>query len=301
MSVDRAALAPLAAAATGVQVGAAMVASRAVLGDIDPISLAFLRYFFGVLCLVPVYFTIRRSRITPGDWLPIAILGILQFGVLIAVMNYGLRLIPSGRAAVIFSLFPLLTMVIAAIVGHERLGFYRSLGVLLTILGVALALAPKLMSEGLTGGDWRGEGALFLTALTGAICSVFYRPYVKKYPVVQVSTVAMASAVIFLAVLAAGEGFFTTAPRLDAPGWVIVALIGISSGVTFYLWLWALDKASPTRVTIFLALGPVTATTLGWLFLDEEVGLLFLGGVALVGAGIWVAHIKPRPPVLPAT
>jgi hypothetical protein len=43
----------MAAAATGVQVGAAMVATRFAVHDIGPASLAFLRYAIAVLCLVP--------------------------------------------------------------------------------------------------------------------------------------------------------------------------------------------------------------------------------------------------------
>tara|TARA_R110000787_G_scaffold16622_33_gene51099 strand:+ start:12751 stop:13653 length:903 start_codon:yes stop_codon:yes gene_type:complete len=289
----------LAAAITGIQVGAAMVASRFVLPDIDPASLAMIRYGVGALCLLPAYYTIRRARIATADMAPIAILGILQFGVLIAVMNYGLSLIPSGRAAVIFSSFPLLTMLFAAMLGRERLGLFRSAGVILTMGGVALALSHKLLTEGIGNGDWRGEIAIFISAATGALCSVLYRPYLQRYPTVQVSTLAMAASVLFLVVFAAYEGFFTTAPRLDQTGWVIVILIGLSSGGTYFLWLWALGRASPTRVTIFLALGPVTATALGWALLDEQVGPSFLAGLLLVATGIIIAHRKPRAPVLP--
>ena len=109
----------------------------------------------------------------------------------------------------------------------------------------------------------------------------------------------MAASVLFLVVFAAYEGFFTTAPRLDQTGWIIVILIGLSSGGTYFLWLWALGRASPIRVTIFLALGPVTATALGWALLDEQVGPSFLAGLLLVATGIIIAHRKPRAPVLP--
>lgn len=44
-------LALLAAAATGVQVGAAIVASRMVVADVPPLTLAMLRYAIGFLCL----------------------------------------------------------------------------------------------------------------------------------------------------------------------------------------------------------------------------------------------------------
>jgi drug/metabolite transporter (DMT)-like permease len=49
-------LALLAAAATGVQVGAAIVASRMVVADVPPLTLAMLRYGIGFLCLIPFIF-----------------------------------------------------------------------------------------------------------------------------------------------------------------------------------------------------------------------------------------------------
>ena len=47
------------------------------------------------------------------------------------------------------------------------------------------------------------DGPIFrAAALTGAACSVFYRPYLRKYPVVPVCAVAMLASVGFLALLA---------------------------------------------------------------------------------------------------
>ncbi len=116
-----------------------MVATRIVVDQAGPASLALLRYAIGFCCLLP--FVLRRgaagSRFARRDLLPIGLLGITQFGILIALLNYGLRFIPSARAALIFATFPLLTMVIAAALGHERLSAgRRRLGVLLTIAGV---------------------------------------------------------------------------------------------------------------------------------------------------------------------
>ena len=79
--MNRGALALFAAAATGVQVGAAITATRLVANDISPASLAFLRYAIGVACLVPAIAIAGRVRFARGDILPIAALGIGQFGI----------------------------------------------------------------------------------------------------------------------------------------------------------------------------------------------------------------------------
>ena len=288
--MSRRALATAAAAATGVQVGSAMVATRFVVDQTGPASLALLRYAIGVLVLLPAALLATRPRFAPRDLLPIAGLGIVQFGVLIALLNYGLRFIPSARAALIFATVPLLTMLLATALGHERLGLAKAAGVLLTLAGVAMALGEKALARGGESSSWLGEAAVFGAALSGATCSVLYRPYVRRYPTVPVSAFAMLASVAFLAVFAAGEGFFAGWPRFTAGGWAAVVFIGLGSGVGYFLWLWALGNAPATRVTVFLALSPFTAAVLGALLLAESVTLPAALGLVCVGLGLWLAN-----------
>ena len=289
-------LAAAAAAATGVQVGSAMVATRFVVDQTGPTSLALLRYVIGFCCLLPVvWLSAGPVRFARRDVLPIALLGVTQFGILIALLNYGLRFIPSARAALIFATFPLLTMVLAVALGHERLTLPKILGVLLTIAGVGFALGEKALQGG-GAQEWVGELAVFASASSGAVCSVLYRPYLRKYPALPVSAFAMLASVGFLAILAAGEGFFVSPPRFTPGGWLAIVFIGLSSGVGYYLWLWALGHAPATQVTVFLALSPVTAAALGALFLGEAISGGSAVGLACVALGLWLAHWRARAP-----
>jgi drug/metabolite transporter (DMT)-like permease len=290
-------LALLAAAATGVQVGAAIVASRFAVAEVPPLTLAMLRYAIGFLCLAPFAW-----RAFPGaaqdprpcgghyrmlDLLAMAALGIGQFGVLIALLNYGLQHIGAAQAALIFSLFPLLTLLLSAALGRDRVTPSLLLGVLISIAGVALALSPKLGMP--QAGHWRGELAVAAAACTGALCSVLYRPYLQRYPTVPVSAFAMLASVLFLALLALGENWPSRVGGLSAPAWAAVTFIGVSSGVGYFWWLYALKHESPTRVTVFLALNPVTAALLGWALLGEALHPTALGALILIGAGLWLA------------
>src|SRR2546426_7769447 len=160
-------------------------------------------------------------------------------------------------------------MVVAAALGQERLTLAKLSGVLLTLAGVGLALGEKAFQWDGAVRAWVGELAVFLRA---------------------VSAVAMLASVGFLAVLAAAEGFFGSLPRFTAGGWLAVLYIGIGSGGGYYLWLWALGHATPTQVTVFLALSPVTATVLGATLLGERISAPALLGLACVALGLWLAH-----------
>ncbi len=296
-------LALLAAAATGVQVGAAIVASRSVVSEVPPLTLAMLRYAIGFLCLLPFVFKPWGSvsmetktwnaitRLPATDVLAMAALGLGQFAVLIALLNFGLQRVGAAQAALIFSLFPLLTLLLSAVLGREPISARLLLGVVLSITGVALSMAPKLSHLG--GNVWWGEFAVLGSACVGALCSVFYRPYLQRYPTLNVSTFAMLASVLFLALLALQEDWPSRVLTVQPQSWAIVAFIGASSGIGYFLWLYALKHESPTRVTVFLALNPLTAALLGTLLLHEAMDGWLLGAIVFIATGLWLATRHP--------
>ena len=284
----------VAAAINGVLVGAAMVATRSVVDQAGPITLAMLRYAIGVLILAVPALTIGWPRFARRDLLPMALLGIGQFGILIALLNYGLQFISAARAAMIFSVFPLLTMLLGALLGRERLSLAKSLGVALSIAGVAVAMGEAAFRPAVPG-EWLGALAVLASALVGAICSIFYRAYVARYPTAQVSAFAMLASVIALGIAAmAGEKLLDHAPTFTVSGWGAVLFIGCASGLAYYLWLYALARATPTRVTVFMALSPITAAILGAGLLAEPLSLRLGVALLLVVAGLVVAHLPAQ-------
>lgn len=279
-----------AAAATGILVGSAIVATRFVIGQSSPSALALLRYAIGFCCLLPWLLASRRIWIARRDLLPIGLLGIVQFGAVITLLNYALRFIPSGRAALIFAASPLLTLLFAAALGHERVTLSKALGVLVSLLGVGFVLGEQALQPGTAANQWVGALAVLASAACAALCSVLYRPYLRRYPTLSISAYAMLASVVALALLAAGEGFFAAPPHFTPAGWLAVAFIGVGSGVGYTLWLWALRHTSATGVTVFLALSPVSATILGALLLAEAPSPIAIVGLVLVGLGIWLAQ-----------
>jgi drug/metabolite transporter (DMT)-like permease len=287
-----------------VQVGAAIVASRFAVAEVPPLTLAMLRYAIGFACLLPFAWRDARASFAAspvhGRWqdlLAMAALGIGQFGLLIALLNYGLQRIGAAPAALIFSLFPLLTLALSAASGRERVTPGLAAGVGISIAGVAVSLGSKLGMDGSSG--WSGEAAVAAAALTGGLCTVLYRPYLRRYPTVGVSAFAMLASVLFLAAAAASERWTSRVGALSPSAWAAVVFIGLSSGGGYFLWLFALKHESPTRVTVFLALNPVTAAMLGWLLLREPFPPALWAALALIAAGLWLAtrgdaRIVPR-------
>ena len=91
-------------------------------------TLALLRYGIGVAVLMPLFLNLRRVRIARADLLPILALGIGQFAVLIALLNLGLQTVSASQGGVVFATFPLVTILLAAALGRERLTALRDWG-----------------------------------------------------------------------------------------------------------------------------------------------------------------------------
>ncbi|WP_205123518.1 DMT family transporter [Marimonas lutisalis] len=280
----------IAAALTGVQVGLALVVTRAIATEVGPMQIALLRYAVGVLVLLPFFLRGRFAPVRRRDLAPVLALGVVQFGVLVALLNASVQRISAGQASVLFATFPLLTMAVAAALGQERLSVRKLSGGALSVVGVALCLGVSHMPS-----EPAGVALALGAALAGAVCAVLYRPYLPRYPTLQIGTLAMIAAV--LALLPAS---LLEAPLGDIAGfaghvWGAMLFIGLSSGAGYVLWLTALRHAAPTEATLLLSLSPVVAAATGWLWLGERVGWTGSVGIALVLAGIALALTGRRP------
>jgi drug/metabolite transporter (DMT)-like permease len=76
----------------------------------------------------------------------------------------------------------------------------------------------------------------------------------------------------------------------EAPQWAGALYLGAFAGALgFYLWVFALERASPTRVANTITVSPIAAAILGAALLTEPIGASLLVGIAAVALGIWIS------------
>jgi drug/metabolite transporter (DMT)-like permease len=274
----------------GAQVGIQLTITRSLADDIAPGTLAFFRYSLAFLILAPFAFPAYRVPFRGRDLLPIAGLGVAMFGLMIALQNLALHYTPSGRGALIFSTMPFFTMMFAAWFGGDPLTRSKLAGVALTISGVALVLGGDLFEAAPAQAPWIGDGLMMFCAIVAGLCSVLFRPYVRRYSALPVSALAVFCAIFPLWVISALEGGIVRLPTYSAATWTWVVVLGMTSALFYWLWLWALGRISATLVNVFQALGPITAAIVAAVFLGEPIRPAFVVGVAVVTAGFVVAY-----------
>lgn len=283
----------VAAASASVFFGASVTATRFVVAEIDPLLLASLRYLIGASCLLPFVLAGPRPTLSSRDIVSVGFLGIVFFGLFPWSFSAGLQFIPASRAAVWLAAMPFLTFALATVLRYEPFTASKGWGVVLATAGAVLALGRRDGAQ-IAEQAWLGDLLLFATACCGAVYFVMSRDLLKRHPALVVTWLSMVAGVLFLGLLAAGTHRLRL-PDLTHSGWASVLFLGtFGAALGFYLWLWALQRLTPTKTAVFLTLNPIAATLLSVGLLGERVGLGFLLGLVLVLAGIVVANRPAR-------
>ena len=230
--------------------------------------------------LLALVVVIRRDRWPTGEALKAAILfGVFNFGVNLALLYWGERVVPSGIAAVLYATVPLSTALIAAGLRVEALQARKLLAALVALAGVATIFAGEMRLDV----PFDGLIAVFLAATAASLSSVFLKraPQPSVFATNAIGAVAGA-AICFAASVLLGET--RDIPSSAAAWWPIVYLTvaGSLGAYVIYTWLvqhWPVTSASMVGVVV-----PVIAVILGALVRSEtRAPETYLGaGIVLV-------------------
>jgi drug/metabolite transporter (DMT)-like permease len=269
--------------------GAAAVATRYLITSADPFTLAALRFGGGVVCLLPIALLLRvrwpRGR---RDRLLVAGLRFLFFAVFFVLYNLALAYTTVARGTLALSTLPLMTMLVGALLGIEALTMRKSIGVMIAMCGVAAALASGLAST--PPGAWRGDLIMIGATFCMALYSVWSRPFIARSSALGFLTAGMSAGAAALVLISALSGGIARVSAFTLSEWLAALYLAAGGGaLAFFLWVWALQHASPTRVANTMTVNPIVAGLLAAGLLGEPLTLNLVIGLIAVFAGVWIA------------
>jgi len=278
----------LSSAAASIITGIALVATRYVVQQTDGLTVATLRYCVAAVCLLPMAALVYPVDVRKRDFLAIAALGVLYFCIFPWAISSAMQFTTASSGAIVLACTPAVTLVLAALWGSETLSARKCAGVLLAILGAAVAIGGTAALLEPT--SWTGQILMILATLAGAVYAVFSKPYLAKYPPVVVTAIAMGAGAGTLLLIWLVRDLPTTGlPNLNSTGWLVILYIGaIGGALSFFLYAWALGRTAPTATMILLPLNPVAAMITGVAFLGEPLNSGLFFGLALVITGIFL-------------
>jgi drug/metabolite transporter (DMT)-like permease len=281
-------IAALASSAAG---GIAGGATRFVIHATDPVTLGVFRFGIGFIILLPIAIFMKVRWPRGRDWVAVALLGILFFFAFSVLFNLAYSFTTAARGALTLSTMPLTTMLVGAALGIERITARKTVGVLIAMLGVFLALMLGL--SGAPAGAWRGEAVMFAAAFCISLYNVWSRPFIARSSPLAFLTAGMGAAATCLLLWAIMIHGFEPVASFNSAQWLAVSYLGVigSAGV-FILWVFALSRTTPTKTAVTITVNPVFASMVGALAIGEKIGLNLIIGLTAVAIGIWIATMS---------
>lgn len=279
---------PLAAVATTLVLWAsAFVAIRHLGEHVGPGALALGRLLVGSLCLGAVL-GVRRDWRKPSrsDWVGLAAIGVLWFGVYNVALNEGERRVDAGTAAMLIQVSPVLIAVLAVLFLRERSGLRLWLGLAVAFSGVAvIALATS------PGGDRDlvGVALCLVSAAAYSASLTVQKPLMTRLPALQVTWVGCTVGAVVCLPFAGGLVDDLASASAADIGWVVY-LGAFPTAVAFTTYAYALGHMSASSLGVTTYLVPPITVLMAWLLLGEVPPAMAYVGGALCLAGVALAR-----------
>ncbi|WP_100499789.1 DMT family transporter [Geodermatophilus chilensis] len=207
---------------------------------------------------------------------------------------------PAGVAAVVVSLQPVLTALLARRVLGERAVLRQWLGSAIGVAGVVMVVGPGIATA--TGADRPlsvpGLLACLVALASGTAGTVYQKRHGDDTPLVWGTAVQYAAAAALLLVGAAGTEDMVirwTGDFVLALVWLVLVL---SLGAVLLLFL-LLRRGTASGVSGLLYLVPPAVAVEAFLLFGETLPRLSLAGIGVTALGVALVVLPPRQPARP--
>ena len=272
--------------------GSAFSALKVGLEYTPPVLFAGIRSILGGLAMLLAAVAWGGSPKFRRDWPVFAQLSALNVVFFLGLQTLAVMYLPSGSAAVLIYLQPILVGLLAWLFLGEGLTGRKVVGLLLGFSGIAAVSAGGLLGDlppGTALGVALGVGA----ALFWALGTVYFKKVQDRVATLWAVAVPFFAGGVVLTAL----GLLVESPTEITLNTPFIASLLYSSllgtALAWLIWLGLVRAGEASRVSAYIFFVPLVAVLIGAIFLDETLSPSLLVGAALVVAGIYLANGKP--------
>jgi len=233
------------------------------------------------------------SGVQMRDMLLALAIGLFQTAGVMTLLFYAMRSISASSAAILLFTNPIWVALAGRMFLGDHLQAARVVGLVIGIVGVALALGGKFSGIGF--GEIVGLGS----ALCWTISTIINKRSRTRFGVWALTFWQMLiGAVVVLAVAYASGQRWPEHTTFANWCWFLYLSIPASTG-SFGLWFVALAQGGATKTSSYLLLAPLFAVISSYFVLHVGLTGTQLVGGALIGLAIWLVNREPPGPALP--
>ena len=269
----------------------AFVTTKPIIDNSDPFAALAFRFFFVSLgFLIFASYTRQKILTNKKDLIQSIFSGVLFHGVYLGGVFYSVSVgVPTGIAALIVTLQPILTNSLAGKFLNEEVSFKQWIGVMLGFLGAALVLGFDIG----TSLPVIGVIASFIALLAITTSTLWQKKIGNNLPLSVSNMYQAIGGCLFhiIVVIVFTEPYinFTTTFLIAMSHQIFLVSFG---AFTILMFLIKNNSASKT-VSIFFLIPPTTAV-MAWLFLNEVLTNLDLVGFVVATLGVYIATRKNK-------
>ena len=264
----------------------AFITTKPIIENSDPFSALGFRFFFVAVGFYLFSVYSKQSIIINRKNLIESILsGILFHGFYLGGVFYSISIgMPTGIAALIVTLQPVLTNALSGPILSERVTVKQWVGVLLGFLGAALVLGLDV------GTDIPLLGLIAtIVALIAITTSTIWQKKLSNNLPLSVSNFYQAVGGCLFHILII---IFFAEPYIDFSTTFIIAMshqIFLVSFGAFTILMYLIKNNSASKTVSIFFLIPATSAFMAWLFLNENLTNLDLVGFSITTIGVYIA------------
>ena len=264
----------------------AFITTKPIIDNSDPFTALAFRFFFVAVgfYLFSIY-SKQSINISNKNLIESLFSGVLFHGLYLGGVFYSISIgMPTGIAALIVTLQPILTNALSGPILNEKVTIKQWIGVLLGFLGAALVL-------GLDVGNnipLLGLIATIVALISITISTIWQKKLSNNLPLpVSNFYQAVGGCLFHILIL-----MFFAEPYIDFNKTFFVAMshqIFLVSFGAFTILMFLIKKNSASRTVSIFFLIPATSAFMAWLFLNENLTHLDLVGFLITTVGVYIA------------
>ena len=264
----------------------AFVTTKPIIDNSDPFAALAFRFFFVALgFLIFAICTKQKILINNRNLLQSIFSGVLFHGVYLGGVFYSVSIgMPTGIAALIVTLQPILTNALAGRFLGEEVSFKQWIGVILGFFGAALVLGFDIG----TSLPVIGIIASFIALLAITTSTVWQKKIGTDLPLSVSNMYQAIGGCLFHIIII----IIFTEPYINFTSTFLIAMSHqiflVSFGAFTILMFLIKNNSASKTVSIFFLIPPTTAI-MAWLFLNEVLTNLDLIGFAIATLGVYIA------------
>jgi len=264
----------------------AFITTKPIVDNSDPFAaLAFRFFFVAIGFYIFSLYSNQSLAVNKKNLIETIFSGVLFHGLYLGGVFYSISIgMPTGIAALIVTLQPILTNILSGPILNEKVNLKQWIGVLLGFVGASLVLGIDLGSKI----PLLGLIATIISLISITLSTIWQKKLSKNMPL-TVSNFYQASGGCLFHVLII---IFFVEPYINFTKTFLLAMshqIFLVSFGAFTILMFLIKKNSASKTVSIFFLIPSTSAFLAWLFLNEKLTYLDILGFIIATVGVYIA------------